>query len=153
MPRRMSVWPVAIHTRTPLEIGIIAATAPSKHASTPPSRRPTTQEFVRPRRARSQSGRLIQPGCRRCRRIILTGRIGASFFGSAGSKPHCRRQVNSWLAFRSCRRATWVIEAPSSRVSSMIRRFSSRVQDRRLRPGAAPPSSLPSDIRDSVRLY
>ena len=27
MPRRMSVWPVAIHTRTPLGIGIIAETA------------------------------------------------------------------------------------------------------------------------------
>jgi hypothetical protein len=34
MPRRMSVWPAAIHTRTPLGIGIIVA----QNAQNPPKR-------------------------------------------------------------------------------------------------------------------
>ena len=71
--------------------------------------------------------------------------------GAASSMPNCRRQVNSWLVFRSCRRATSAIEAPSARLSSTIRRFSSIAHDRRLRLSAGGPSSL-CDIGDSVRL-
>ena len=69
--------------------------------------------------------------------VIVTGRIGASSCGAVGSTPNCRRQVKSWLVLRSCRRATSAIEAPSSRLSSTIRRFSSRAHDRRLRRRAA----------------
>ena len=76
---------------------------------------------------------------------------GASFFAAVGSTPNCRRQVKSWLVLRSCRRATSAIEAPSSRLSSTIRRFSSRDHDRRRRLSAAGSASLP-DISDSVRL-
>lgn len=60
--------------------------------------------------------------------MIVTGRIDPECRGSAGSMPNCRRQVKSWLALRSCRRATSASEAPSSRLSSTIRRFSSSVQ-------------------------
>ena len=52
---------------------------------------------------------------------------------SVRSMPILRRQVNKRLALSSWRRATSAIDAPSKRLSSTIRRFSSRVQDRRLR--------------------
>jgi hypothetical protein len=65
---------------------------------------------------------------------IVIGRIGARSFDSTDSTPNCRRQVQSWLALRSCRRAISAIDVPSSRLSSTIRRFSSVVHDRRFPP-------------------
>ena len=53
-------------------------------------------------------------------------------------------------ALSSWRRATSAIDAPSKRLSSTIRRFSSRVQDRRLRPTGAKSPSLPTDITDGA---
>src|ERR1700722_8877892 len=54
----MSVCPVASLTRTPAGTGIIAATAPSPRAPTPPCQRPPRQGSVPRRQARSPCDRL-----------------------------------------------------------------------------------------------
>ena len=114
MPRRISVWPVAIHTRTPEEMGIIAAAVPS---SPPPPVRidgpGNTQTNAAPklqldqrygRRRRGWSWRLAL-----FRSAIATA---VKPMGVDVDEPklsasrYCLRQPNSMLRLILCRRAT-----------------------------------------------
>ena len=65
-----------------------------------------------------------------------------------------RRQVNTMLAFTSCRRATIDTEAPGANVSATIRRFSSPDQHRRRRrPSAITVRSPSSDANINDRVH
>ena len=59
MPRRISVWPVAIHTRTPEGMGIIAAAVPSSPPSPGQDRRP--RKYADERRAQTPARSAVWP--------------------------------------------------------------------------------------------
>jgi hypothetical protein len=59
MPRRISVWPVAIHTRTPEGMGIIAAAVPSSPPPPEQDRRP--RKYADERRAQTPARSAVWP--------------------------------------------------------------------------------------------
>ena len=143
MPRRMSVWPVAIQTRTPLGMGIIARPEPSERAAA--HRRPPRYRRARvclrqvrsrsclrrgadgSQRARMERPRLTPPR----RRLDLNRQKNRTAPSPGASTRACLLQVKSKLCETPCRRATSETTAPGTRVSSTMRAFASALHRRR----------------------
>lgn len=87
--------------------------------------------------------------------VILAGtNVTAVSLACASAAAISHRQVNSVLAFRSCRRATTEIDAPGANASATIRRFSSSDHERRRRPPSPPTASpLSSDANINDRVH
>ena len=86
---------------------------------------------------------------RRRLRMIAAGTNVTALDAAVEAGAAWRRQVNSMLAFMSCRRATIDTDAPSSSVSATIRRLSSADQSRR-RQRSAVPGSCSESFNDRV---
>src|SRR6266404_1058168 len=130
---RISVAPVASHTRVPLGSPIIAATelrAPDEAQPHPPRHSPDTHTM--------RKIDLDNPGVASRRSFPAGDLTGTRPWPASAvlSNPsrQSRRQRNSWLAFTSCWRATTDAEAPGTSVSATICRFNAAGQCRR-RPG------------------
>ena len=146
-PRRRSVTPAAIHTRVFVGGPIMPAGTPTTPAPIPDRR--CLRSAPAPAAVRCESCPAVLA---KSRRPTLTGR-GASTLSLTrtdssvyrrlappkSSSRYSLRQPNTWLALMPCARATRATDAPSTNVSSTIRRFS--VILRRCR-WAAPNDSL-----------
>jgi hypothetical protein len=88
-------------------------------------------------------GSAVVPEIAGARGMISTGTrpAGATAADLSTAPANCRRHLNSWLAFKSCRRATIETEAPGSNVAATSSRFNTSGQRRRLPPASLVPTS------------
>ena len=137
MPRRMSVWPVAIHTRTPLGIGMIVRPERSEPAEAHRRRRccrrarGSRSQFdfddARPRsasaRRRARRSRRLHPDGAAIAPISTGSKTEPSLLAGSAVRASLRH-VKSRLCATPCRRATSLTTAPG--IVSLQRSATSR---------------------------